>query len=152
MFGLSTQQRYFLFPHVVDMRKSFDGLSGIVTQQMGRDVCSGDVFIFLGKDLSKIKLLVWESSGFVLYYKRLEAGTFALPAPRQESITLTYSELCLLVEGRGSADHKPAQTFSPICSRDPDNCSTNGGSPTDERERMITHWRFLSGRLTCPYG
>jgi transposase len=99
MFGLSAQQRYFLFPEVVDMRKSFDGLSGIVTGQMGKDVCSGDVYIFLGKDLSRIKLLVWETGGFVLYYKRLEAGTFALPQPRQGSIALTYSELCLLVEG-----------------------------------------------------
>jgi transposase len=99
MFGLSTQQRYFLFPHVVDMRKSFDGLSGIVSEHMGKDVLSGDVFVFLGKDLSKIKLLVWESSGFVLYYKRLEAGTFSLPKSQQGSLTLTYSELCLLLEG-----------------------------------------------------
>ncbi len=58
MFGLSAQQRYFLFPEAVDMRKSFDGLSGIVSRQMGKDVCSGDVYIFLGKDLSRIKLLV----------------------------------------------------------------------------------------------
>jgi transposase len=65
MFGLSAQQRYFLYDQVVDMRKSFDGLSGIVTGQMGKNVLSGDVFIFLDKDLSKIKLLVWESSGFV---------------------------------------------------------------------------------------
>ena len=97
MFGLSTQQRYFLYGQVVDMRKSFDGLSGIVTHQMGKDVLSGDVFVFLGKDFSRIKLLVWESSGFVLYYKRLEAGTFHLPRTGQESIT--YSELCLLLEG-----------------------------------------------------
>ena len=81
------------------MRKSFDGLSGIVSQQMGKDVLSGDVFIFLGKDLTKIKLLVWEQTGFVLYYKRLEAGTFSLPKAGQNSITLTYSELCLLLEG-----------------------------------------------------
>lgn len=99
MFGLSSQQRFFLFPLAVDMRKSFDGLSGIVKEQMGKDVCSGDVYIFLGKDLTKIKLLVWETGGFVLYYKRLEAGTFARPQPRQQSVTLTYSELCLLIEG-----------------------------------------------------
>jgi transposase len=99
MFGLSAQQRYFLFPQLVDMRKSFDGLSGIVGEKMGKDVWSGDVYIFLGRDLTRIKLLVWEAGGFVLYYKRLEAGTFQLPQPGQESITLTYSELCLLLEG-----------------------------------------------------
>jgi transposase len=115
MFGLSVQQRYFLYREVVDMRKSFDGLSGIVTRQMGKDVCSGDVYIFLGKDLSRIKLLVWEQGGFVLYYKRLEAGTFALPQPGKESITLSYSELCLLIEGvevevtrRRKRFHRPA--------------------------------------------
>jgi transposase len=99
MFGLNAHQRYFLYGRVVDMRKPFDGLSGIVTGQMGQNVLSGDVFIFLGKDLSKIKLLVWEQGGFVLYYKRLEAGTFCLPKPGQGSIALTYSQLCLLLEG-----------------------------------------------------
>ncbi len=99
MFGLNLQQRYFLYGEVVDMRKSFDGLSGIVSQQMGKDVLSGDVFIFLGKDLAKIKLFVWEQTGFVLYYKRLEAGTFSLPKAGQGRILLSYSELCLLVEG-----------------------------------------------------
>jgi transposase len=99
MFGLSAHQRYFLFGQVVDMRKSFDSLSGIVQQEMGKEACSGDVYIFLGKDLTKIKLLVWEQGGFVLYYKRLEAGTFSLPKPQQSSISLSYSELCLLVEG-----------------------------------------------------
>ena len=81
------------------MRKAFDGLSGIVQQQMGRDACSGDVYIFLGKRLDRMKLLVWEPSGFVLYYKRLEAGTFRLPKAQNQSISLTYSDLSLLLEG-----------------------------------------------------
>ena len=46
-----------------------------------------------------MKLLVWEPSGFILYYKRLEAGTFRLPKEESLSITLTYSELSLLLEG-----------------------------------------------------
>ena len=99
MFALNAAQRYFLYGQAVDMRKSFDGLGGLVGQQMGKDVCSGDVYIFLGKDWTKIKLLVWQPGGFVLYYKRLEAGTFSLPEPGQHTITLSYSELCLLIEG-----------------------------------------------------
>ncbi len=79
------------------MRKSFDALSGIVTTDMGKNVLSGDVYIFIGKSRDKIKILVWEKAGFVLYYKRLEAGTFHLPKPKQ--LSLTYSELCLLIEG-----------------------------------------------------
>ncbi|MEQ9385136.1 MAG: IS66 family insertion sequence element accessory protein TnpB [Imperialibacter sp.] len=99
MFGLSQHQRFFLFSQTVDMRKSFDGLSGVVKQQMDRDVCSGDVYIFLGKRLDRMKLLVWEPSGFILYYKRLEAGTFRLPKAQNHSISLTYCELSLLLEG-----------------------------------------------------
>lgn len=99
MFGLSQNQRFFLFSQSVDMRKGFDGLSGIVQQQMGRNATSGDVYIFLGKRLDRMKLLVWEPSGFVLYYKRLEAGTFRLPKAQNQSISLTYSELSLLLEG-----------------------------------------------------
>ena len=99
MFGLSQRQHFFLFSQAVDMRKGFDGLSGIVQQQMGRKATSGDVYIFLGKRLDRMKLLVWEPSGFILYYKRLEAGTFRLPKAQDQSISLTYSELSLLLEG-----------------------------------------------------
>ncbi len=67
--------------------------------QLEKNAASGDVFIFLGKDLTKVKLLVWELSGFVLYYKRLEAGTFALPKAGEKSVNISYSDLCLLIEG-----------------------------------------------------
>jgi len=97
MFALTASQRFFLYGEVVDMRKSFDGLSGIVTTSMGKDVLSGDVYVFIGKSRDKIKLLVWEKGGFVLYYKRLEAGTFHLP--KSAAPALCYSELCLLIEG-----------------------------------------------------
>jgi len=99
MFGLSHHQRFFLFSQAVDMRKGFDGLSGLVQQQMGRDATSGDVYIFLGKRLDRMKILLWEPSGFILYYKRLEAGTFKLPKAQDQSVNLTYSELSLLLEG-----------------------------------------------------
>jgi len=104
MFGLSHHQRFFLFSQAVDMRKGFDGLSGIVQQQMGKDASSGDVYIFLGKRLDRMKILVWESSGFILYYKRLEAGgrhpeLSDCPKVKDQSISLTYSELSLLLEG-----------------------------------------------------
>lgn len=99
MFALTASQRFFLYNQPVDMRKAFDGLCGVVQQGMGKDACSGDVYIFLGKRLDRMKLLVWEPSGFVLYYKRLEAGTFRLPQAKQQAITLSYSELSLLLEG-----------------------------------------------------
>jgi len=57
------------------MRKSFDGLSGIVQSQLNRNPTSGEVFIFVNRRRNRVKLLKWEQGGFILYYKRLESGT-----------------------------------------------------------------------------
>lgn len=81
------------------MRKGFDGLSGIVSQQMGANVLSGDAFVFVGRRRDRLKLLVWEPSGFVLYYKRLEAGTFRLLDSKQSVVELSSAELWALLEG-----------------------------------------------------
>lgn len=99
MFGLNGQQRFFVCDQPADMRKGFDGLSGLVTNYMGGALTSGDAFIFLGKRLDRLKILVWEPTGFMLYYKRLESGTFHLPKGQDASIHLSYSEFCLLIEG-----------------------------------------------------
>lgn len=96
---VSLPKRIFLYSQSVDMRKGFDGLSGIVTQQMGADVLSGDAYVFVGRRKDRLKLLVWEPSGFVLYYKRLEAGTFRLPDGKQTSVALSSAELWALLEG-----------------------------------------------------
>lgn len=81
------------------MRKGFDGLSGIVAQQMGADVLSGDAYVFVGRRKDRLKLLVWEASGFVLYYKRLEAGIFRLPNSKRSAVELSSAELWALLEG-----------------------------------------------------
>lgn len=81
------------------MRKSFDGLSGLVRNELGRDPCSGEVFVFLNRSRSYLKLLHWERGGFVLYYKRLEKGTFAPPMTRDKNSRLQWPELVLMVEG-----------------------------------------------------
>ncbi|MFO7845399.1 MAG: IS66 family insertion sequence element accessory protein TnpB [Balneolaceae bacterium] len=75
MFSLSSSHRYNLYRGACDMRKSFNGLSGLVRSELGRDPTSGEVFVFLNRRLTLLKLLHWESGGFVLYYKRLEEGT-----------------------------------------------------------------------------
>ncbi|WP_159634659.1 IS66 family insertion sequence element accessory protein TnpB [Sphingobacterium composti Ten et al. 2007 non Yoo et al. 2007] len=63
-----------------DMRKSFDGLCGLIISVMQRQPTSGEVFVFLNRSRTHIKLLHWEHGGFVLYYKRLESGTFGTSA------------------------------------------------------------------------
>jgi transposase len=99
MWSLSKQQKYWLWQDSTDMRRSFDGLSGIVEGQMrGHDVLSGDAFIFINRRRNQLKILVWETGGFVIYHKRLEAGTFE-PPKVSASGSLRWDELVLLVEG-----------------------------------------------------
>ena len=103
MVSLSSGSRYYLWREPVDMRKSFDGLHGLVTGRMGRDALSGEVFIFINRRRDQVKMLVWDRSGFVIYYKRLERGRFELPAAAGgEQIrgqVLPWSDLLLILEG-----------------------------------------------------
>jgi transposase len=97
MIGFTPSQRYFLYRGCTDMRKGFDGLCGLVSAQMGRDVLSGDVFIFVNRGRNRVKLLVWDRTGFVIWCKRLEEGTFELPADARAE--LRWDELVLILEG-----------------------------------------------------
>ena len=83
------------------MRKSFDGLSGIVQNNLGRNPLGGEVFIFINRRRDKIKLLHWQGISFTLYYKRLEKGTFELPeyGPGVGSIALDYTQIVMIVDG-----------------------------------------------------
>jgi transposase len=98
MFSLSSSHRYYLYKEVCDMRKGFNGLSGLVTGKMGKDPISGDVFIFINRRATHIKLLHWESGGFVIYYKRLEKGTFSLPKELQSG-AVSWGQLVMMIEG-----------------------------------------------------
>jgi transposase len=83
------------------MRKSFDSLSGIVRHELKKDPLSTDVFIFLNRRRNQVKLLLWEGDGFSLYHKRLEKGTFELPASTdgQTAIYIEADQLLLLLKG-----------------------------------------------------
>ena len=101
MFAFSSAQHYYLYREPTDMRKSFNGLSGVVRSELGRDPLLGDVFIFINRRRDKIKLLVWDRSGFIIFYKSLEGGTFELPPfnPGDKSYALKWEELVLILEG-----------------------------------------------------
>ncbi|MCC5906344.1 MAG: IS66 family insertion sequence element accessory protein TnpB [Balneolaceae bacterium] len=81
------------------MRKSFNGLSGLVRSELGRDPASGEVFVFLNRRRTLMKLLHWEAGGYVLYYKRLEEGTFTPPTGQGRQTVVRWPELVLMVEG-----------------------------------------------------
>jgi hypothetical protein len=79
MFHLHGKLQYFLYPAPVDMRKSFYTLSGIVSSLMKRNVQDGEVFIFVNRNLTIMKILHLEHGGLVIYHKKLENGVFKLP-------------------------------------------------------------------------
>lgn len=79
------------------MRKSFDSLSGLVRDGLGKDPLSGDVFIFFNKRRTQVKLLLWERDGYSIYYKRLERGSYELPS--HESVELRSEDLLLILQG-----------------------------------------------------
>lgn len=99
MFALSSFHTYHFYPRPCDMRKSFNGLSGLVNNELGKEPTGGDVFIFLNRNRTHLKLLHWEAGGFVLYYKRLEQGSFTPPVFKGNNPGMTWSELVLMVEG-----------------------------------------------------
>ncbi len=84
-----------------DMRKSFDTLAAIVTQEMGRDPLSGDMFLFVNARQRSAKILFWDGTGLCLFHKRIEQARFAAPWKRSTdgTVTMTRSELQLFVEG-----------------------------------------------------
>jgi transposase len=99
MFSLSSSHCYHLYRGVCDMRKSFTGLSGLVRNELGRDPASGEVFVFINRRRTHIKLLHWEHGGFVLYYKRLEKGTFTPPLLGANQTLVRWPQLVLMIEG-----------------------------------------------------
>ena len=90
-------RRYFLYRGATDMRKSFSGLGALVRNEMKGKLLSGDVFIFVNRRRDRMKLLCWDRTGFLIWYKRLEEGTFELP--KGSSSELSRSELMLILEG-----------------------------------------------------
>lgn len=114
MLSLTSRHRYFIFSEPTDMRKSFDGLSGIVQHHGQYNLLSGDVFIFINRRCDRIKLLMWDVSGFALYYKRLERGTFEKPFFSSEAQTaeLAWSDLVMMLEGIEQKSVKRRKRYS----------------------------------------
>ena len=101
MLGLDSNARFELYVLPTDMRKSFDSLCGLVYGELLSSATDGTVYIFVNRHHNKMKLLHWRTGGFVLYYKRLEKGTFELPLYDNsvKSIVLNYTQLILLFDG-----------------------------------------------------
>lgn len=97
---LTDHYRYFLYSGFVDMKKSFDGLCGIVRNELDRTVNNKDIFIFLNKRCTRIKLLLVEPDGYTILYRRLHKGRFNIPVMDDTgAIQINANELLLLLSG-----------------------------------------------------
>ncbi|RZV61025.1 MAG: transposase [Flavobacteriaceae bacterium] len=97
MINIPSARRYYLYSNATDMRKSFNGLSGLVNNEMGKDIRSGDGFIFINKRRTLIKILIWDRSGFVIYYKKLSSGTIQVPDGEESEVSVAV--LMMMLEG-----------------------------------------------------
>lgn len=107
--------RIYLATGPVDMRQGFDRLAALVKEFLGYDPLSGHLFLFVGRGRDRLKLLYWDSDGYALWYKRLEQGTFRLPAVKSadHSVELRASELAMLLEGIDLKSLRRSARFSP---------------------------------------
>jgi transposase len=100
MLSLSSGYHYYIYRGATDFRCGMDSLSGIVRRELKRDPLGGDIYIFFNRKRSQVKLLHFEGDGFALYQKRLECGTYELPASTdQDSIRLSSEALLLILRG-----------------------------------------------------
>ena len=101
MFGLGAATRIYVAVGSTDMRKGFEGLYGLVRDQLGLDPLSGHLCLFCNKGRNRLKVLYWDGSGLWICAKRLERGRFSWPSDGEHSarVTLTQEELSLLLGG-----------------------------------------------------
>ena len=93
--------RIWLAAEATDMRCGFDRLAERVRATIGQDPLSGHYFLFRSRRGDRLKILTWDRDGFVLWYKRLEAGVFKLPRLEAgaRSVELRASELAMILDG-----------------------------------------------------
>lgn len=122
MLLLPRAVRVYVATKPVRLNRSFDGLSNVVREVLGRDPLSGHVFVFINRRRTMVKLLVWTRGGFTIVHKRLERGTFArvfVETEERTHVELDVHELSMLLEGielkaaHTSARWEPAQHVHP---------------------------------------
>jgi transposase len=110
------QTQVYLYADPVDMRKSIDGLSRLVEQEMALSPMTDALFVFCNRSRDKIKMLCWERNGFIVWYKRLEKQRFRWPKAG-ETLALSGQELNWLLDGFDIFHNQPHKTvyFDTIC-------------------------------------
>jgi transposase len=91
--------RVFVATRPTDMRRSFDGLAALAREVVRQDPLAGHLFLFRNRTGDRVKILWWDRGGFVIYYRRLEEGTFQLPESSDESLEIDATALAMILEG-----------------------------------------------------
>jgi len=101
MLSLAPNVRILLHTQPTDMRKSFDGLSGIVRSAFDADPLDGSLFLFVNRRRDRLKILYWDRDGLALWYKRLEAGTFEVLACHNDQghVEIDATQLAMILNG-----------------------------------------------------
>ncbi len=102
MLTLPSSVRIYVAADAIDLRRGFDGLAAVTRSVIRQDPLNGHLFVFLNRRRNRIKLLVWDRTGYLLLYKRLERGTFQLatqPQAGHRHVELDAGDLGLMLEG-----------------------------------------------------
>ncbi len=89
----------WLYAHPVDMRKQFDGLAALAQSKLKRPANSGELFVFINKRRTYIKILYYSRGGYCLWSKRLEQGQFHRVDSDEDKMSLNWAQLQCLIEG-----------------------------------------------------
>ena len=118
MLTLPASVRIYLATGAIDLRKSIAGL-GALARARGHDLFSGHLFVFTSRRGDRVKILVWDRGGFVLYYKRLERGRFRLPAiaPGADEVQLDATQLAMLLDGIDVKRVEPPKRWTPASAK-----------------------------------
>jgi transposase len=108
----------YLYRRPVKMSRSFDGLAALIRTELGKDIVHGDIFIFLNRTRSMVKVLVYEDKGFSIFYRRLDEGSFLLPMIAGEAVSykMTADQLVNLLSGLEVEDgvQRKAGRYEPL--------------------------------------
>ncbi|NLL12943.1 MAG: IS66 family insertion sequence element accessory protein TnpB [Fibrobacter sp.] len=99
MLSFPSTVKVFACIEPIDMRKSFDGLCGCVEQLLGADPLSGHLFAFFNKRATMVKVLLWDRTGFCIWFKRLEKGRFSIASLNANGSAMELPQLMLILEG-----------------------------------------------------
>lgn len=102
--------RVFLYHHPLDMRSGFERMSHLIREEMKRDLLEGHLYLFLGKNRRRAKVLLFDGTGLVLIHKRLETGRFMKVEALWETHEMTTAELALILDGS-----RLSLPLSPVC-------------------------------------